>query len=101
LHSRCIERATGVALAARVVPMVIATGSAGFLVSLFEEAATAIGAGIIVGSFAGATGGVVFGWSRRQVEGNALRDGYFGAAFVLGAWLFHQCIVYAASTWTT
>ncbi len=69
--------------------------STGFLVSLFEEAATAIGAGVIVGSFAGTTGGVVFRWSRRQVESHALRDGYIGAVVVLCAWLLNLCIVYA------
>jgi hypothetical protein len=75
--------------------MLLAAGSTGFLISLFEEAAAAIGAGIIVGCFAGATGGFAFGWSRKQVEGNALRDGYIGALFAVGVWLLDACNVYA------
>jgi hypothetical protein len=35
--------------------------------------------------------------SRKQVEGNGLRGGYFGASVALILWLLDQCIVYA--TW--
>lgn len=60
-------------------------------------AAAAIGAGAVLGGFAGASAGVAYGWSRAQVESNALRDSYIGAAAVLGLWIFDQCIVYATS----
>jgi hypothetical protein len=81
--------------------MLVVADHAGFLVSLAEEAATAIGAGVVIGGFVGATGGVVYGWSRKQVESHALRDGYIGAVVVLCAWLSNLCIVYAARIWTT
>ncbi len=77
--------------------MLLVAASTGFLVKLVEEAATAIGAGIVVGGFLGATGGFVFGMSRVQVEDNALRDGYIGALFVVSAWLLDLCNVYATS----
>jgi hypothetical protein len=71
--------------------------TAGIFVPLFERAATAIAAGVVVGSFAGATRGFISGRSRKQVEGNALRDGYFGAVILLCLLLLDQCIIYAAS----
>lgn len=71
--------------------------SIGFFSGLFEAAATAIGTGAVVGGFLGATGGVFFGWSRKQVEGHALRDGYLGAVSAIGGWFFDLCIVYATS----
>lgn len=49
-----------------------------------------------MGGFAGASAGVIYGWSRKQVESHALRDGYIGAAVVFTVWIFDQCIVYAA-----
>ncbi|HEX8688970.1 MAG TPA: hypothetical protein VF729_01875 [Solirubrobacterales bacterium] len=75
----------------------LATTSTGFFVPIFEAAATAIAAGVVLGGFAGATAGVAYGWSRKQVESHALRDGYIGAAFVLGFWVLELCIVYATS----
>jgi hypothetical protein len=80
--------------------MLSLAGPTGFPVSLFLEAAAAIGAGI-VGGFIGATRGLVYGWTREQVEGNALRDGYWGAVLVVGLWLFRLCIVYAVGLWAT
>lgn len=62
---------------------------------IIEGAATAIGAGVVVGGFLGATRGVLQGQSRKQVEGDALRDTYLGAAGVFIFWAFDQCIVYA------
>lgn len=77
--------------------MLIIFGSAGVFTPTIEAAAAAIGAGVVIGGFAGATAGVVYGWSRRQVESQALRDSYIGATIVLGVWILDQCIVYAAS----
>jgi hypothetical protein len=69
----------------------------GIFVPLFEWAATAIAAGAVVGGFAGATGGFLSGWSRKQVERDAPRDGYIGAALAVAALLLDLCIVYATS----
>lgn len=74
----------------------LATGAIGFLSSLFEAAATAIGSGVVVGGFAGATAGIRYGWSRKQVEGHALRDSYLGAVAALCCLPVDLCIVYAA-----
>jgi hypothetical protein len=71
--------------------------SIGFAGRFIEAAATAIGTGVVVGGFVGATVGMAYGWSRRQVEGNALRDGYIGALLTVAAWLIDVCIVYVTS----
>jgi len=55
----------------------------GFLFPLIEDSAKAIGAGILVGTFLGATRGVIEGRSRRSVEATSLRDGYAGALVAL------------------
>jgi hypothetical protein len=73
----------------------LASGAIGFFVPVVERAATAIAAGIVVGCFAGATRGYVSARSRKQVENDTLRDGYIGAAIVLGLLLIDLCIVYA------
>lgn len=78
--------------------MFFVLGSAGIFTPIIEAAATAIGAGVVVGGFLGATAGAVGGWSRRQVERDALRDSYFGASGALALWVVDQCIVYATST---
>lgn len=43
-----------------------------------ETAATTIGACILLGGFAMGVIGLAEGWSRRDVESRALRDGYIG-----------------------
>jgi len=53
--------------------------AAGFLLHLIESAATAIGAGILIGTFWAGTVGLVKGRSRKSVEGDSLRYGYIGA----------------------
>jgi len=75
--------------------MLLVLGAAGIFTPIIEGAATAIGAGVVVGGFLGATRGVLRGESRKQVESDALRDTYIGAAGVLAIWAFDQCIVYA------
>lgn len=59
----------------------------GFLLPLIETVATAVGAGVIVGTFGGATAGFLLRRSRSEVEGNTLRDGYFGALTALMTWI--------------
>jgi hypothetical protein len=75
---------------------VFPTGAIGFFGSLFEAVATAIGSGVVVGSFVGASMGIRYGLSRKQVEGRALRDGYFGAVAAICCLPIDLCIVYAA-----
>lgn len=77
--------------------MLIVTGAIGFFGAFFEAAATAIGTGAVAGGFVGATGGVFLGWSRKQVESHALRDGYLGAVAAIGSWVADLCIVYATA----
>ncbi|HEY6551179.1 MAG TPA: hypothetical protein VIY71_08285, partial [Solirubrobacterales bacterium] len=50
----------------------------GFATSVFEAAATSIGAGVVVGGFVAATGAMLGRRSRKEVEKTALRDGYIG-----------------------
>jgi hypothetical protein len=52
---------------------------AGFFLQLMESAATAIGAGILIGTFWAGTVGLVKGRTRKSVEGDSLRYGYIGA----------------------
>jgi hypothetical protein len=52
----------------------------GFLTTLLKLTATMIGEGIVVGGFVAAAVGVVVGRSRQEMEGNALRDGFWGGA---------------------
>lgn len=65
-------------------------------VPILEQAAAALAAGAVVGTFIGATRGFVADRSRKQVEASALREGYLGAAFGAGLLLFDICNVYAA-----
>ncbi len=51
----------------------------GFATSLLESVATSIGYGIVVVGFAAAAVGMLTGRSRRELEGNALRDGFVGS----------------------
>ena len=67
------------------------------LLPLVEGAAIAIAAGTVCGTFVGATLGALNGWSRRVVEGNALRMGFQGAVWTLGIGLYDLCNVYASS----
>ena len=50
----------------------------GPLTTVFEALATAVGAGIVLGSFAIGTVGLVAGWPRHELAGRALTDGYVG-----------------------
>lgn len=68
--------------------------------TIFESIATAIGTGIVIGGFVGATAGMIAGWSRKQVESHALRDGYFGALLAIGGLALDLFINYAGLSWT-
>lgn len=53
----------------------------GPLTTIFEAIATAVGAGIVLGSVGVGIVRLALGVSRTRVEGNALIDGYVGGAF--------------------
>ena len=55
----------------------------GPLTTALEAAATAVGAGIVLFSFAAGIWGLAVGLSKGDIEDRALRGGYFGGA--LGA----------------
>jgi hypothetical protein len=50
----------------------------GFATTLLELAATSIGEGIVAGGFAAAARGMIVGRSRKELEANTLRDGFWG-----------------------
>jgi hypothetical protein len=81
--------------------MLITLGAIGLLSAILEAVATAIGVGIVFGGFVGATAGLVGGWSRKDVERHALRDGYFGAVFALAWWGADLIVGYAVLPWTS
>jgi hypothetical protein len=54
-----------------------------FVLPYIEAAATAIGAGILIGTFWAATVGLLNGRTRKSVEADSLRYGYFGAVFAV------------------
>jgi hypothetical protein len=50
----------------------------GPLTAAFEALATAVGAGVLLGSFAVGTFGLVAKWPRKELGARALTDGYVG-----------------------
>ncbi|HKB52184.1 MAG TPA: hypothetical protein VKC63_12255 [Solirubrobacterales bacterium] len=50
----------------------------GFCTTVLEVGATAIGAGVVVGGFVAAAAGMLLGRTRKEMEGNALRDVFWG-----------------------
>jgi hypothetical protein len=60
----------------------------GFFTRLLELVATAIGAGILVGGFVGAIGG----WSRKAVEGDSLKNGFYGGVAGLVCLIADSCL---------
>lgn len=53
----------------------------GPLTSLLEATATAVAAGILLGSAGMGAVGIALGWPKRKLEGRALTDGYYGGIF--------------------
>jgi hypothetical protein len=64
----------------------------GFATRVLEAVATSIGAGILVGGFAGAGAGMLAGWSRKTVEGDSLRDGFCGGLLGLACLIADSCL---------
>lgn len=62
----------------------MALAQIGAFTSAFEAAATAVGAGIVLGSVTMGVVGLALGWSRRNIGDRALTDGYIGGAIGAG-----------------
>jgi hypothetical protein len=56
----------------------MALGQIGLLTSAAETLATAVGAGMLLGSFGVGTFLLLTGKSRQDLEGRVLSDGYYG-----------------------
>jgi hypothetical protein len=54
-----------------------ATAGIGFATSLLEMAATSIGFGMVAGGWAASAIGMLLGRSRKELEGYALRGGFW------------------------
>jgi hypothetical protein len=67
------------------------------LVPILEHVAAAIAAGAVLGTFTGASKGFLASRSRKQVEADALREGYLGAVVAVGCLLLDLWNVYATS----
>jgi hypothetical protein len=50
----------------------------GFLTSVTEALAAAVGAGMLLGGFSAGSAGVVFGWGRSELDRRVLMCGYVG-----------------------
>jgi hypothetical protein len=64
----------------------------GFFTRLLELIATSIGAGILVGGFVGAGVGAIGGWSRKAVEGDSLKNGFYGGVAGLMCLIADSCL---------
>jgi hypothetical protein len=67
----------------------------GFLTAVLGLAATSIGAGIVVGGFVAAGVGMILGRSRKEMESNALRDGFVGGFIGMSCLCFDLLVRYA------
>jgi len=67
----------------------------GFATSLLELVATSTGEGIVAGGFVAAAAGMVVGRSRKELEGNAMRDGFWGGLGGLCCLFFDLYLRYA------
>jgi hypothetical protein len=59
-------------------------GQVGPFTTAIETMATAVGAGILLGSFAMGAIGLLAGRPRRVLEARGLTDGYYGGLFAIG-----------------
>lgn len=50
----------------------------GLATTLLESVATSIGLGVAVGGFFGSSVGMLRGWTRKEVEADALRSVFYG-----------------------
>jgi hypothetical protein len=67
-------------------------GQVSIATRVLEAIATSIGAGVVVGGFLGAGAGAVAGRSRKAVEGDSLRDGFYGGLVGLVCLIADSCL---------
>ena len=75
-----------------------ATAGIGLATTLLELVATSIGFGVVVIGFVTSSRGMLFGWTRKEVEAGALRAAFWGG--ILG--MFYLCwdLIVRYSGWT-
>jgi hypothetical protein len=78
----------------RIIGMAIA--QVGPFTAIIEGLATAVGAGVVLGSVAAGLFGLARGWSRRTIGDRGLTDGYLGGAIGAVAVFADLCLRYAA-----
>lgn len=72
----------------------MAIAQIGPLTGLLEGIATAVGAGILLGSFTMGVYGLAFGRPRQDLEERVLTDGYFGGLLGIGVVLLDVVLRY-------
>jgi len=65
------------------------------MTTMFEALATAVSAGIVLGSFTMGIAGLALGWSRKEIGYRALTDGYIGGIAGVAFALFDLTLRYA------
>ncbi len=73
----------------------IVLANVGLLTMLLETVATSIGAAVVVGGFVAAGMGMLKGRSRKEMEGNALRDGFLAGVVGMFCLCFDLLMRYA------
>jgi len=74
----------------------MAFGQIGPVTNAAEAAATAVGAGILLGSFVFGAVAFLGGASREELERRVLRDGYLGGLLAVGVGLVDLVLRYGA-----
>ena len=72
----------------------MALAAIGALTGLAESAATAIGAGMVIGGFIAGSIGTVSGWGRAELDRRVLLAGYFGGFCVVALGLLDVLLRY-------
>lgn len=73
----------------------MALAQIGPMTTVFEAIATAVSAGVVLGSFTMGVAGLALGWSRREIGYRALSDGYMGGIAGVAVAFFNLAIRYA------
>lgn len=76
---------------------IIGNSNIGFFTTVIGVVATVIGAGVVIGGFAGAGLGVVGGRSRKEVEADALWHGFWGGVIAVVCLILDLSVGYAES----
>jgi hypothetical protein len=73
----------------------MALAQIGPMTTVFEAMATAVSAGVVLGSFTMGVAGLALGWSKREIGHRALTDGYMGGIAGVAVALFDLALRYA------